>query len=165
MQQQIQNVVLVMGHDHGDPYYVSEVSFTIRGPPVAQNGWKLAWKSRQKPVLFDPLQAQKRQLRANVRNSLIELLMTARPRAFPIFRGCGVRIHLTFCLHIIEAKDVDNMMKYIFDAMQDVLYRNDASIMVAIVEKVKVRHNEVESTILRISRAADHTEGGNNQNV
>lgn len=46
-------------------------------------------------------------------------------------------------------------MKFLFDAMQQVLYKNDSSIMTAIVHKVQAHDEEVESTFVKIT-TLDH---------
>jgi Holliday junction resolvase RusA-like endonuclease len=155
MMQEVDNFVIVLGPRASDTQ-PNEVSFTIRGSPIAQNGWKLAWRSRRQPILYDSLQKQKLHLRVNIRNALIEL----RQGEFPIFPNWDIRVELTFNLHNVTGKDVDNMMKYIFDAMQEVLYRNDSSIMVAVVQKVQAHEEDQESTIVKISRLENDYNNG-----
>ena len=145
MMQNIESLVIVTS-DKAQP---DEVSFTIYGPPIAQNGWKLAWRNRRQPVLYDSLQKHKADVRANICRAFREL----EHHSFPVFDNVYIQVDLTFNLHHITSKDVDNMMKYILDAMQDALYRNDAFIMAAIVKKERVSNVEdVESTLVKISR-------------
>lgn len=133
------------------PPQLDEVSFTIHRPPLAQNGWKLAWRNRRRPVLYDSLHNHKAALgRSIIKKALIEF----EQFPCPLF-STDIRIELTFVLRNGASKDIDNMMKYVFDAMQGILYANDASIMVAIVKKVQADnliHQENESTTVKISR-------------
>ena len=150
----IDNMVIVSSLRAADamiPPQLDEVSFTIHGPPFAQNGWKLAWRNRRRPVLYDSLHNHKAALGRGIIKALIEF----EQFPCPLF-STDIRIELTFVLRNGASKDIDNMMKYVFDAMQGIIYANDASIMVAIVKKVQVgdltHHQENESTTVKISR-------------
>jgi Holliday junction resolvase RusA-like endonuclease len=128
--------------------YPTEVSFSIHGAPPVQNGWKLAWKKNRRPVMYDPMQKEKIFLRADLRLSLFDLLGRS---SFPIFGSRSIQVNVFFKLHNLHCKDIDNMMKFLFDAMQHVVYKNDSSIMTAIVHKVQAHDEEAESTFVKIS--------------
>lgn len=147
MPQIVDEFVLVLGSD-GQPDRPTELCFTIWGSPLAQNGWKLAWKGRTRPTVYDAFQVKKSQLRASIRSALTDLSHSV----FPVFWDCTIRIRLTFHLHNANEKDLDNMMKYVFDAMQEVLYINDSLIMVAEVQKKQTLYGDPECTTVDILR-------------
>jgi len=144
-------VVLPRGHVLRHPI---EASFIIHGAPIAQNGWKLAWKRNQRPVIYDSLQKQKIELRANIRAGLFDLLHQSW---FPIFAHRTLHIEITFRMHNVYCKDIDNLMKFLLDAMQHVMYHNDSSIMSAVVKKVEAHEEDEESTFVKIS-VIDHSD-------
>jgi len=146
----IDNFVVVIppsGHHHDDRH-PTEASFTIHGPPQAQNGWKLAWKRNRKPVIYDPMQKHKIVLRADLRAGFFDLLQRS---SFPMFLHRTLRVEVVFKMHHIHCKDIDNMMKFLFDALQFVIYSNDSCIMEAVVNKVEAHEEEGESTSVKIS--------------
>ena len=143
----VNNLVVVFPGGASPASCPIEVSFSIHGAPPVQNGWKLAWKKNRHPVLYDPMQKQKIALRSDLRLSLFGLL---RRSSFPIFGNQTIEVNVFFKLHNLHCKDIDNMMKFLFDAMQHVLYKNDSSIMTAIVHKVQAHDEEVESTFVKI---------------
>jgi Holliday junction resolvase RusA-like endonuclease len=146
-------VVLPSGQDHPDRHPV-EASFTIHGAPLVQNGWKLAWKRNRHPVIYDPMQKQKIVLRANLRSGLFDLLQRS---SFPIFAHRTLRVEVVFSIHNLHCKDIDNMMKFLFDAMQHVIYNNDSCIMTAIVNKIEAHEEDEESTFVKIT-TIDHND-------
>jgi Holliday junction resolvase RusA-like endonuclease len=146
---QVDNVIIVHSSGSNTNGPPDEVSFRIHGPPIAQNGWKLAWRNRRQPVLFDSLRKQKLAVRANIQCAFNQL----QHYSFPVFPpNTNIQVELIFTLHRLTIKDVDNMMKYILDAMQDALYHDDAFIMVAVVRKVQANVEDVESTMVKITR-------------
>ena len=143
----VDNLVVVLPSGNG-PRHPVEASFTIHGAPIAQNGWKLAWKRNRKPVIYDSLQKQKIELRANLRAGLFDLLQQS---SFPIFAHRTLQVEITFKMHHVRSKDIDNMMKFLFDAMQHVMYHNDSCIMSAIVKKVEAHEEDEEATFVNMS--------------
>ena len=119
----VDNFIVVLPSGHG-PRHPIEASFNIHGATIAQNGWKLAWKRNRKPVIYDSLQKQKIELRANIRAGLFDLLHQSW---FPIFAHRTLHIEITFRMHNVYCKDIDNLMKFLLDAMQHVMYHNDSS--------------------------------------
>ena len=151
---EVDNIVVVMPSGEDPARHPVEATFTIHGAPPVQNGWKLAWKRNRHPVIYDPKQKQKIDLRAELlRAGFYDLLQRS---SFPIFPHRALRIEVDFKLHNIHSKDIDNMMKFLFDAMQHVIYYDDSSIMTAVVNKVEAHDEEHESTDVKLT-VIDHT--------
>ncbi len=153
MVDEVDNFVVVLPSGDG-PRHPIEASFTIHGAPIAQNGWKLAWKRNRHPVIYDPLQNKKIVLRANIRSGLFDLLQQS---SFPILAHRTLKVEIMFKMHHVFSKDIDNMMKFLFDAMQHVIYHNDSCIMSAVVTKHEAHPEDEESTLVKIT-AIDHND-------
>ena len=150
----VDNLLVVVLPSGNGPRHPVKASFTIHGAPIAQNGWKLAWKRNRHPVIYDPLQKQKIVLRANIRSGLFDLIQQSW---FPIFAHRTLHVEVTFRMHNVYSKDIDNMMKFLFDAMQHVMYHNDSSIVSAVVKKLEAHEEDEESTFVKIT-AIDHSD-------
>ena len=97
---------------------------TVRGPPVSQPRPRARMLPRNRVVVFNPAAREKNSFQRGMREALTDLgVMT-----FPLFPE-GARLHLkaTFVVSNLR-KDVDNMLKFVLDVLEGVLYRNDATV-------------------------------------
>ncbi len=137
---------LVVGMDND---HVDEISFTIKGSPPSQNGWKLAWKHlSRRPVIYNPNRTLKTRVKIAIRSAVTEL--TGRV-LFPIFVQETIVMNVVFCMHNVDAKDLDNMVKFLGDALQGAIYDNDKYTRTVTMTKVAIPVDEPESTVVRIA--------------
>ena len=145
---EIQDVVVVttMGDDE-----IDSVSFTIVGKPAVQNGWKMAWKKPfRQPFLYDPKKGEKAALRAAVKAALRELTRAQ----LPVFRGDGCAVSVNFKIHQSHVfnKDLDNLAKFLLDALEGALFDNDKWVMSLLLTKVPSDDENDESTEVHVCR-------------
>jgi Holliday junction resolvase RusA-like endonuclease len=76
--------------------------------------------STRRAICYDPQRANKRAIRSACRLALEECGVTR----FPFFSNKELKVVVTFYL-INRRKDVDNLLKFILDALQTVAYKND----------------------------------------
>ena len=116
---------------------VTGVYFDIEGVPEAQERPRILWRHIPVPRFYDPSARRKR--------FLSKLVMTALKEHghdhFPLFPSDrNMKVSLTFMMPNILQKDIDNMEKFIFDALEGIVYRNDRRI-------VKVQSEKVSSAV------------------
>jgi Holliday junction resolvase RusA-like endonuclease len=129
------------------------VSFTILGDPPTQQRHRMAFlRGRSRPHFYDPSGDGKRLYASLVRNSFLEYglstpyfspeepivlrLLCVLPRRQQDLARAGGRTVLTrFAQVFPRNKDVDNLLKFVMDALQGVVYRNDQTITTVIVTK------------------------------
>jgi Holliday junction resolvase RusA-like endonuclease len=137
------------------------ISFDVVGEPPVQQRPRITYKKRDVPVYYDPSGSEKRIYKQAVRTGLQESAITV----FPIFSSdpmvnAGLSITMVFYLsrrvvdyRIISGvtvvrdnhqlfpplKDVDNMAKFVMDALHDVMYDNDNCVV-----KITARKEFVE---------------------
>lgn len=96
------------------------VDFTILGEPGVQNGWKIRWKGLRFPRIYDPRSRDKASLRIALREEMLEEIFppnTPLKVTVSYYQSGGVR-----------EKDLDNMSKFLFDALEGALYPDDRCI-------------------------------------
>jgi hypothetical protein len=64
------------------------VDFVVLGEPIAQNGWKLAWRGRGLPYLYDSNSREKKKLKAAVQAALLKF-----GEDVPVFKN-GTKVFL-----------------------------------------------------------------------
>ena len=75
--------------------------------------------------MFDPLARLKRQ----IKDALARVMMEHQ-EPVPVFpTGTPLRVGVIFHLRHVATKDVDNMAKFLLDAMEEVLFDNDKFIL------------------------------------
>ena len=98
--------------------------FTIRGRQRSQNGHKLGFIGRSRPIVYDPNSRHKRQLRGLILDEL-----RAIEEATPVFGRNNpaqkLRVNIIYYFHTPVIKDLDNMTKYLLDVMEGPCYIND----------------------------------------
>ena len=121
----------------------------VKGEPVAQPRVRSHYLvGQQRIVHFNPCQAKRISFSAAVKASILEIGIAHADSDFPIFDDSPLKIELTFCVGNI-LKDLDNMMKFAFDALQKVLYRNDRYIYKVVGVKIPV--TESYSTTIEVT--------------
>jgi Endodeoxyribonuclease RusA len=139
------------------------LSFVVYGDPPVQQRIKVNSRMRMKPVCYDPSAGSKVAWRSLLRRELLQI----GENQFPIFPDGGDNakgLMVTMKFHMSrrradyrtvkgepvlkvehqqfpESKDVDNMVKYLMDAMDSVLFSDDKIIVRVIAEKCFVPDN------------------------
>lgn len=135
---------MVVARRNGD---IDSMHFEIQGPALTQNGWKVRTRAVGNPFVYDPMASRKGRLREAIRRSL------SGPDQDAFLFQAGVRLKVRVVYHLTPAelfrKDVDNMSKFLFDAMQKAIYANDSSIFQADLEKVE---SPTPRTLVFVSR-------------
>jgi hypothetical protein len=154
----------------------SELSVKVVGAPSVQQRPKIVWKKRFIPTLYDPSAREKILFRFGLQRELVSCGHTA----FPFFLNAtneitskGLYLDVAFHVKRNEAdycmkrgkkvlkgvhqlyprrKDVDNMLKFIMDAMHGVVYTDDKCVVRVSAMKLFLNEDEKdEYTTLRIS--------------
>jgi Holliday junction resolvase RusA-like endonuclease len=110
---------LIMGVAH------PTIVVTVKGSPIAQARPR-ATVINGRARVYDPTQRAKRAYRRAIGQAMTELGITD----FPFFERTRLQLKVTYGLSN-NAKDVDNLLKFVMDALESVLYDNDACIMSA----------------------------------
>jgi hypothetical protein len=136
------------------------VSFTVRGNPPVQQRSRIAWKgliggwvARRKPIIYDPSASLKEKYAAQVRDAMVAMDL-ALPSFSSGYNDDGLIMELNFFIERPEThynvlgnrvranapkypkvKDVDNMEKFVSDALHGIVYNNDNMIRKSITEK------------------------------
>jgi hypothetical protein len=151
----VQDLMVVSGGGAG-----TVVSFTVMGDPPVQKRHKIAWKgllggwvARRKPIIYDPSASLKKQYAAQVREAMVAMDLTP-PFFASGYNDDGLIMDLHFFLErpashynvlgnrvkatapkYPKSKDVDNMEKFVSDALHGVVYNNDNIIRKSGTEK------------------------------
>ena len=113
-----------------------DIHLTILGEPHAQNGWKIWLADCHQPVVYDPCSKGKRQLRKAIAKAIDQHLGWSIPANLSVFPdNCQLRLVVVYRLRNIGSKDLDNMSKFLFDALEGIIYKDDAQIVKATLEK------------------------------
>lgn len=133
-------------HDHA-------ISFVVEGSPPVQLRHRTSWYHRARPVFYDPSGRSKRDYMREIRAS-----MTANGvEAFPYFplgeplflKVCfylprprqdlrtvnGVRVLTAHPSRYPKTKDLDNMLKFVMDALDGLMYHDDINIVTVVMAK------------------------------
>ena len=104
-----------------DVHLVKTVDFTIPGDPKTQNGWKVRTTRQGRPIVYDEKSREKKALRMAIIKEFGDLNEPA-----PFFTETRLVVNIAY--HIEgepNRKDVDNMTKFLLDAMELAAYDND----------------------------------------
>ena len=113
------------------------VGLEVRGEPRVQERHRINMRVPGHPTIWDPSGPLKSSFRNAVTRALIELGTDGR--AFPLYApGDAINITIVFATSNM-AKDLDNLLKFVFDALQGVVYGNDRRILSVRAEKVQVQ--------------------------
>lgn len=148
----------------GTVYNVSEtftenqhiLSFSVRGKPSVQLRPRICFKKRVKSFCFDPSSKNKQLWRANLKEQIdLHGISTPAFGSDPLI-DMGITVKINFYMRrpntdycqrmkarvlkstvhkYPKTKDLDNMVKFLLDAMQPLLYHNDSAICTIICSK------------------------------
>jgi Holliday junction resolvase RusA-like endonuclease len=148
-------------------YIENKLEFTMNGPIMVQARPKITYRSRNKPVYYDPSHYDKKLWKTALINALQPPLFTSGLPIFHIENYCdnGIELNLLFIekrpkidfdsngfLKIKNHKfpyqrDIDNMVKFIMDAMLGVTYKDDSAVVKVISEKMYLVDENVDSHV------------------
>jgi Holliday junction resolvase RusA-like endonuclease len=122
------------------------LSFIVVGEPEVQQRPKIAYRNRKIPVYYDPSSKKKEQWQKAFKEFLIENNVVTPVFGSNPLMDSGISLKIHFFLtppdndfikkngikvrkdnyhNYPSKKDIDNMLKFCMDAMQDVAYEND----------------------------------------
>ena len=107
-----------------------KVDFEVAGEPLASNGPRIRFRNLRVPIIFDPLAREKRQLRNVLKLALSEVGVQDL-----LFREMELKVNITFFMANRWSKDIDNMAKFILDAMNLAIYDDDQRIVILDLKK------------------------------
>jgi Holliday junction resolvase RusA-like endonuclease len=93
----------------------------------------------QTPLIYDPSQQLKRAYQGTVIQSLAQLGLRTFP-LFPYQRYLKLGMSVVFYVHNINT-DIDNLLKFVLDALQGAIYANDRVIWEVTAKKVQVAND------------------------
>jgi Holliday junction resolvase RusA-like endonuclease len=94
------------------------------------------------PVVYDPSARWKQDYTDAAKEALKDLDV----EDFPIFKHTRLMVLVSFEIRN-QAKDIDNLLKFILDALQDIVYDNDRNIYKVIACKKLVTRDEEKTRI------------------
>ena len=90
------------------------------------------------------------QLKGKFRWAVLKSLKGLKFGQYPLFQ---VHLKITVAFHISNmTKDVDNLLKFVLDALQTIVYRNDRWVFKVVAEKELVGHRREQVTFIKIRR-------------
>ena len=120
------------------------INLTVVGVPEAQARMR-ARRVRNRVIMFDPSAPSKRKCQKSIADALSEVGVATQP----IFVREKVALNIVFHVTNIR-KDVDNMLKYILDVLQGVVYHNDAAVFKVTAAKIHCRNKKDQKTTMEI---------------
>ena len=146
---EVSDLVLVISPPVDDGTIVDECNFVIHGRAAVQNGWKCVLHNRHRPVIYDPKRNEKIALRVALKVAFKEL---DRHTSFPIFQATKLVMCVTFNLVQSAGRDIDNMVKFLNDALEGVIFDNDKYVYeIHHARKQEVAHGN-ETTVVKVAR-------------
>ena len=145
---EVRDVVFVMSPPSSTVYVtdsnVKECNFVIDGRAPVQNGWKCFLRSRRQPVVYDPKKHAKNSLREAIREAFKELDGNIN---FPVFQMSRLQITVYFYLVNSGGRDIDNMIKFLQDAIEGVVFDNDKFVYEIHAYKHEVLYGNEATTV------------------
>ena len=120
----------------------ARIDFTVLGEPRVQNGWKVRWRGLRVPVIYDPCSRRKTDLRAAIRTAMLEGGLPD-DTAFPA--GQPLVLSVEYFYKTAYKRDLDNMTKFLLDALEGAIFPDDNSIMK--MELVKKRSAQPRTVV------------------
>ena len=111
----------------------------VEGTPLVQERHRVRWMPFRgaRPRVYDPCSASKHGYKLAVRQACSDIGVTN----FPLFVEERVKIKVTFFV-TNASKDIDNLLKFVMDALQGVIYPNDRMVFHAWVQKEVVEEGK-----------------------
>jgi Holliday junction resolvase RusA-like endonuclease len=150
----VRDVIFVMSpttNFHNGNNNMKECNFIIDGRAPVQNGWKCFLRSRHQPVIYDPKKQEKNSLRAAVRLAFKEL---DRDIHFPVFQTTKLQLFVSFHLVNSGGRDIDNMVKFLQDALEGVVFDNDKFVYEVHAHKQETQYGN-EATFIKVAQVND----------
>ena len=139
---------MIITSDDGDR--VESVSFSVPGAPKCQNGWKVRWRGLRFPIIYDPKRQEKLHLKQQIRLAIADLL--GMPQPYTPFGVFKTNMIVVFYMKTATAKDLDNMLKFLLDALKGVIYQDDRFIFKLSVSKEVANANDGQYTSVFVSK-------------
>ena len=136
---------LVACDDANGASQTSTVHLDIGGEPLAQPRHRVRRLSNHRVVFYDPAAAAKSRLRRMIRLALEEIGVST----FPFFNRQKLSVNVTFVVSDTR-KDIDNLLKYILDAMNQVVYNDDRTVCVVNMKKIVADASNNPKSILEM---------------
>ena len=108
------------------------VSFTVLGPIFAQERPRIRHNDLPRPRFYDP-SANRKALWKKILKK--ELLAFGEDPTSP-FRNGSIKAVLTFVGSNVNHMDIDNLVKFVLDAFQGVLFENDRIVNKLVAQKM-----------------------------
>ena len=140
------------------------ISFMVKGNPTVQRRTVMCWKGRPQPCLLDPSKNTKDLFAKAVR---LEMKAIGLPELLYFAESTAIALRVKFVLprpkkdlvkkkdgltgltdnasSFPRGKDVDNLLKFVQDALQQTLYMNDSDIVRVEAEKCYCNEDITES--------------------
>jgi Holliday junction resolvase RusA-like endonuclease len=133
------------GAANNDPNY--SLHMTVEGVPMVQERPRHAFNGNTVHV-FDPSARAKKSFKKAIRRSLFDL--GVHQGMLPLFKGQqSLEVTVEFWVKN-DLKDVDNLFKFVLDALEKVVYHNDRFIRIIHAHKHHVAAAAKELTTIRI---------------
>lgn len=127
---------------------LEEFNFVIEGKAQVQNGWKCVLRTRNQPLVYDPKKQKKLALRLAVQKAVNGLDPALD---FPLFRVTRLKMSVTFNLVNSLGRDLDNMIKFLQDALEGVIFDNDKFVVQLHAEKHEALYGN-ETTFVKVAK-------------
>ena len=136
--------IVASGINHRDV----SVSFKIFGTPPSQQRPRSRYFARvQRTVFYDPT--------ANLKTIFaraIKLGLNLDNAALPIYGDATTKFKMEVMCYLTNvAKDVDNLLKFVMDVLQVIVYLDDKMVYKAAIEKKQVARLQDQKTTIHIS--------------
>ncbi len=136
------------------------LSFVVKGHPTIQERAGVNWKGRFRPVIYDPSQKNKALFCEAVR---VEMAAIGLPTEAYFCDQTAIKLKVKFvlprpkkdvqkkkvkpnrALSFPRGKDIDNLLKFVMDALEQTLYMNDTDIVHVECEKCCCASDSVDS--------------------
>jgi Holliday junction resolvase RusA-like endonuclease len=111
---------------------VATVSLCILGEPISQPRMRCYHNPASgRVVVYDPTQDEKVAFKKSVRDAIAKVGAT-----FPLFEN-DVKLKVTVTFHVTDMrKDIDNLLKFMLNALATVMYNNDNMICSVVATKI-----------------------------
>jgi Holliday junction resolvase RusA-like endonuclease len=130
---------------------INSVQLEVKGEPMVQIRMQakgIFKHAKWFAILWDPSSKAKKLFKVAVKSALEETGLSA----FPVYMSPQIlEIVVTFMIYN-SLKDVDNLLKFVMDALQSTVYGNDRYVYKVTAEKVLVPRKTEEVTYIEIIR-------------
>ena len=130
------------------------ISFRIMGTPQAQARGRSRILPGGRIIVYDPMKKTRDKLTLAMKESLeaamVEQLSTHDN--LPFFED-GNKVTMNCCFYIKDMrKDLDNLLKFLMDAMKDAIYVDDKWLFQAVLDKVVIQGALAEHCIVQLTK-------------